>query len=314
MVGVLLVPIARTSAWSVSTVPLLRAWRRKYSIGNAFKLARWANTRVSDASVLTRLTNLETRMQAIDQTRLDSPFAISVPDKPVVMVWPKIPDFHHAAAHKMFHYWSKLRVNLTIPNLEPLKFLQQVDEADTTLFGQDHDNNIPAEAPISLVIQGIESIFENIGRLPFLLRHLFTYAGLSNEVCLEVFRRHAGLSPGVDAMLAFNAQNVEELLLQTLALKHLAALRRDYGLSQRADVCFRYALQQMWSLQAQQSPQALRFKFLFVICLIYLYGRPFHALGLLQSLESSIQNLSPKPLDGRQVNQKLLFDHSTNLT
>jgi hypothetical protein len=208
--------------------------------------------------------------------------------------WHKVPEFHHAAAHKMFHYWSKLRVNLTIPNLEPLKFLQDVDAADKALFQQDFESHITAEIPISLVIQGIESMFENIMRLPFVLRHLFTYGGLTNETCLDYFRRYLDTSPGLDFSLSFKSQNAEELLLETVALKHLAGVRADHSLSQKADLCFRYALQHFLDMQAQQSPQTLPFKFLVVIILFYVYGRPFHALGLLQGFESLIHNCSQK--------------------
>lgn len=208
--------------------------------------------------------------------------------------WPKVPEFHHAAAHKMFHYWSKLRINLTIPNVEPLTFLKQVDDADNLLFASNFESTVPAEIAISVVIRGIESLFENLDRLPFVLRHLLTYGQLSNELCLDIFKHYLIASPGYDIALQFKDQTAEELLLQTVALKHLASVTSDPSLSQKADLCFRYALERMWIMQAQQNAQALPFKFLFVIILLYLYGRPFHALGLLQCLESLIHNASPK--------------------
>ncbi|KIW64919.1 hypothetical protein, variant [Phialophora macrospora] len=246
----------------------------------------------TDTSVLARLSHLETRLQAIDQARLDSAAPTPAPENSVIKSWPKFPSFHHAAAHKMFHYWSQLRVNLKL-NLAPLNFLRQLDDNDKTLFTPDVDIRVPPEIPLSIVIGGIESMFRNIHRLPFVLRHLFTYGGLTDEACLDLFRRYLENSPGHDLALVFNTQSAEELLLQTVALKHLAAANADHNLSQKADLSFRHVLQHTLAMQVQQSPQALPFKFLFVIILLYLYGRPFHALGLLQSFESLIHNASP---------------------
>ncbi|ETI26529.1 hypothetical protein G647_03306 [Cladophialophora carrionii CBS 160.54] len=192
----------------------------------------------------------------------------------------------------MFHYWSQLRVNLKL-NLAPLTFLRQVDDSDNALFAPDVSMHVSPEIPMSVVVRGIESMFENLHRLPFVLRHLFTQGGLTSEACLAVFRRYLGTSPGHDLTLAFNTQCAEELLLQTVALKHLAGIRADYNLNQKADLSFRHVLQHTLAMQAQQSPQALPFKFLFVIILLYLYGRPFHALGLLQGFEPLIHNASP---------------------
>ena len=235
-------------------------------------------------------------MQSIDQGRRDSASVTSsAQDDSVVKSWPKVPEFHHAAAHKMFHYWSQLRINLTPPELEPLKFLRQVDETDKALFAPDLESHIAAEIPISVVIKGIESMFEHLSRLPFVLRHLFTYGGLSNEACLDLFRRYLGPKPAPDFLLMFKTQSAEELLLQTIALKHLAAARPDQNLGQKADLCFRHALRQTLEMQSHQGQQVLPFKFLFVIVLLYVYGRPFHALGLLQSFESLIHNASPNP-------------------
>ncbi len=245
-------------------------------------------------------------MQALDQGRLESRSAVSPANEaPVIKAWPKIPEFHHAAAHKMLHYWSKLRINLTVPDLEPLKFLRQVDDADKGLFAQDLESNVPAEIPLSIVIRGIELIFENISQLPFVLRHLFTYAGLSHEVCLDIFKRYLHTSSR-DSTIIFNTQSIEELLLQTISLKHLAILRKDPVLSQKADLCFRLALRQVLDMQTQQAPQALPFKFLFVIILLYVYGRPFHSLGLLQSFESLIHNASSHPQGDSYVRQENL--------
>jgi hypothetical protein len=200
----------------------------------------------------------------------------------------------------MFHYWSKLRINLTSP-VEPLNFLRQVDDTDKALFTDPVQSQTAAEIPASTIVKGIESMFDNILRLPFVLRHLLTYGGLTIDACLGVLRPSLESSPGTDVTLVFSTQSAEELLLQTVALKHLAvevaaAQAGDMApleLGQKADLCFQYALRQVLDMQAQQNLRALPFKFLFVIILLYVYGRPFHALGLLQGFESLIHNASP---------------------
>src|SRR4051794_2396968 len=107
-------------------------------------------------------------MQAIDQARLDSATTTPAPEHSAIKSWPKVPGFHHAAAHKMFHYWSQLRLNLKL-NLAPLNFLRQLDDNDKALFAPDADIRVPPEIPLSVVIRGIESMFKNIHRLPFVL-------------------------------------------------------------------------------------------------------------------------------------------------
>ncbi|KIX01281.1 uncharacterized protein Z518_09006 [Rhinocladiella mackenziei CBS 650.93] len=252
----------------------------------------------TDSSVLARLSHLEARVQAIDHGRseaLSFGTPATAPEGSVILAWPKVPEFHHAAAHKLFHYWSKLRINLTIPDIEPLKFLKQVDEADDFLFSSHFATPVSGDMPLAEAIRAIESLFENILRLPFVLRHLLTYGGLSKDICLGFFKQYRPSSPqAYQVRLEFKNQSAEELLLQTVAFKHVASTTSEPYLSQKADLCFRRALERMWMMQTQQSPQALPFKFLFVIILLYLYGRPFHALGLLQSLESLIHNASPK--------------------
>ncbi|EXJ74467.1 uncharacterized protein A1O5_02763 [Cladophialophora psammophila CBS 110553] len=257
----------------------------------------------TDASVLARLSHIETRLQALDQGRIDPSFATTpAQEVAVIKTWPRVPDFHHAAAHKMFNYWSRLRINLDIPGLQPLKFLGQVDDNDSGLFSANFESPVPADIPMSVVVKCIESLFASMEELPFVFRHLFLYGGLSNEVCLDVLRRHLEASPGQDVILLFKAQTIEELLIQAVALKHMATVTGDNRLlGEKADLSFRYALQQMWVLQAQQSPRALPFRFLFVIMLLYLYGRPYHALRILQSLEPLVYGPPPKPQDDPAV-------------
>jgi hypothetical protein len=255
----------------------------------------------SDSSVLARLSHLEARIQAMDQSHPSETISSGTPaqEHSVISPWPKIPEFHHAAAHKMFHYWSKLRINISPQDLEPLQFFKQVDEADTFLVGSKFESSIPGTIHLTELMRAIDHLFEEIMHLPFILRHLLTYGGLSRALCIEVFKRHGPVSPGQTVILDFLDQSAEELLLQTVALKHLAAKESSTILSQKADLSFRYALERMWMMQSQQSPQALPFKFLFVIIMLYIYGRPFHALGILQSLESLIHNSSPNSQDDR---------------
>ncbi|KAK5058967.1 hypothetical protein LTR84_011231 [Exophiala bonariae] len=255
----------------------------------------------ADASVLARLAILESRIQAMDQRHLSETISSSTPSRDntlgspqaVVTPWPKVPEFHHAAAHKMFHYWSKLRINISPPELEPLHFFKQVDDADTFLVGSKFESHISGTIYYAELMRAIDLLFEEIMHLPFILRHLLTSGGLSRNMCIDVFGAHAPAKPDPTVTLDFVDQSAEELLIQTVALKHLAAKESSVVLSQKADLAFRYALERMWMMQSQQSPQALPFKFLFVIIMLYLYGRPFHALGILQSLESLIHNTSP---------------------
>lgn len=240
-------------------------------------------------------------MQAMDHERNIDIMSSGTPgqEQSGMTPWPKIPEFHHAAAHKMFHYWSKLRINISPRELDPLRFFKQVDEADTFLIGSKFNTPVPGQIHPAELMRSIDSLFRDILHLPFILRHLLTYGGLSHKLCVETFQGNALASSHSTEFLDFQHQSAEELLLQTVALKHLAAKETNPTLSQKADLSFRYALERMWMMQSQQSAQALPFKFLFVIIMLYLYGRPFHALGILQSLESLIHNSSPNNQESR---------------
>ncbi|OAP63945.1 hypothetical protein AYL99_03172 [Fonsecaea erecta] len=246
----------------------------------------------TDASVLARLTQIEARLQVLDQGRTD-PGSAGTPL--IVNTWPKIPSFHHAAAHKMFNYWAHLTVNLRIPGLEPLKYVGRVDDNDTGLFSSTFELPIPAEVPVSTVLKSIDSLFATKEGLPFVFRHLLLHGGLSHEVCRDVFRRYSSASLGHDIMLTFKKQPIEELAVQALALKHRAIQTGERTVGDQADVSFRHALQQVWVVQAHQTPQALPFRFLLVIMMLYLYGKPHHALSILQNLESLVWNTAPRP-------------------
>ena len=252
-----------------------------------------------------RLARLESRIQAMDQSQPSETISSGTPGRDhtavsphaVISPWPKIPEFHHAAAHKMFHYWSKLRINISPRDLDPLQFFKQVDDADNFLVGSKFESHVSGTIYYAELMHAVDHLFEEIMHLPFILRHLLTYGGLSRNLCIDVFKKHIPATPHHTSPLDFRDQSAEELLLQTVALKHLAAKESNITLSLKADLSFRYALERMWMMQSQQSPQALPFKFLFVIIMLYLYGRPFHALGILQSLESLIHNASPNSQD-----------------
>ncbi|OQU94047.1 Fungal Zn2-Cys6 binuclear cluster domain-containing protein isoform 2 [Cladophialophora immunda] len=257
----------------------------------------------TDASVLTRLSNIETRLYALDQGRTDLSLASTPAQEPLVIkTWPQAPKFHHAAAHKMFNYWANLRTKLEdIPGLEPLTYVCRVDDNDTGLFSASFESPVLAEIPISVVVRGIESLFASMEGLPFIFRHLFLYGGLSKEVCLDVFRRYLEVPPGHDIIPTFKSQPIEQLVVQAIALKHMAVVAGERMLGDHADLSFRQALQQMWVVQTLQNPRALPFRFLLVIMLLYLYGRPYHALSILQTLEPLVYHTAPKENDDPAV-------------
>ncbi|KAK5305153.1 hypothetical protein LTR99_004219 [Exophiala xenobiotica] len=204
-----------------------------------------------------------------------------------------MPDFHHAAAHKLFHCWPKLRISLANLDIEPVTFFKNVDDADTFSFQNAFDTTDLGEIHVSEAASSISAIFEDVSQLPFILRHLLTTGGLTKEACLGLFNRYSDFSTGYDVLLQFENQSAEELLIQTVAFKHMASTSTNVSVDRQADLCFKFALGRMWMIQSQQNPQTLPFKFLFVICLLSIYGRPFHALGLLQSMEPQIHNASP---------------------
>ncbi|KAK5453329.1 hypothetical protein LTS15_006514 [Exophiala xenobiotica] len=178
----------------------------------------------SNSSVLTRLSNIEARLQSIDQSIPVAPPAESGDrESSGDNAWPKMPDFHHAAAHKLFHCWPKLRISLANLDVEPVTFFKNVDDADTFNFQNAFNTTDLGEIHVSEATSSISALFESVSQLPFILRHLLTTGGLAKEACLGLFNRYSDFSTGYDVRLQFETQSAEELLIQTVAFKHMAS-------------------------------------------------------------------------------------------
>lgn len=243
----------------------------------------------SDASVLTRLAEIEARLQAIDQSQSDSGSVFSPKESSSVGL-PRMPDLHTAAAHKMMQYWPRLRLKMDIPRLEPLQYLRLVDDADEFFYHLHAELSKDYTIPLSRITTALENLYDQLDQLPFVFQYLFQLCSqFSQPFIAKSLTNHQSGSPG-SKIMDIRQQSPEELLVQTVAFKYLASQRSDKSWNHKANICFSQALQWMWHIASRSEVQIIGTKLMFIIIMLYCYGRPFHAFGWLKALEVPIMS------------------------
>lgn len=109
----------------------------------------------------------------------------------------RILDLHTAAGHKVLQYWPRLRVKLTIPDIEIFTFLRVTDRQDIHLMGSLAGGPRTHQCEISTMISFIEKLYEHVTNLPVALMDL-----LNASSC---FSRGHILTPLYDARDALEA-------------------------------------------------------------------------------------------------------------
>ena len=198
------------------------------------------------------------------------------------------PALHTAAAYKMLNCWPRLRLQLTLPGVQAMTYLKHSDESDPSLVR-------PVKLTASprmfypTAVTSFKYLYDHSIELPFPLPELVRSSSqTSAEHILATI-------PGYGQ----HADDEGEFELEELSIEHLILLSIVLPLSTRnhphvASSCFEAALQRHWTLHAKGETDLIRVSLMIVTCLVHQWARPFHALGILQSVQAALERLWTK--------------------
>ncbi|KIW03132.1 uncharacterized protein PV09_05774 [Verruconis gallopava] len=238
-----------------------------------------------DFNILERLAEAERRLQELESRTQTSPLsARNIP------TWSgdsaelsQFPDLHTAASCKILQCWPRLGVKFTLTEFEPLHYPKIGDQAESRLMQPFRGSEgLPSAGvlrdALSLFYSGLSDISALFEHLCF-STDIFSHDKLSRE--LEAFE--SGLNSLDPSLLS-----IECLLILTLAftLKPEGDTADCYGFSHllAAETCFREALRQSWKLAAKAEYRQTPILLLIAYIHVYVFSRPFHALGLLRHI------------------------------
>ncbi|KKA16353.1 hypothetical protein T310_10049 [Rasamsonia emersonii CBS 393.64] len=184
---------------------------------------------------------------------------------------------------------SRLRVKLTIPDVDVLRYLKDADNQDSRFTGMkiSPEHLAQAEMPISLILSELPISFV------MLLR---TSALSSRDRVTEEAERIENLSDllqNKEAPLRLSDLPLEILLMYTIAFRSLPAQVGSKGCTP-SEICFNLALQHLWRVHLEADEIAVPCMLIIAHIFLYIFAKPFYALGMLQSVDPAIDRLSKR--------------------
>jgi hypothetical protein len=252
---------------------------------------------LSDAALLSRFAAIEGRIDTLEEhlSRSEESRPIDALAQPqsvppaVSTSFKRIPEFHHGAGHKVLQYWSRLRVHLTIPNVNVLQFLKNAEDQD-----QKFTKNLPPDT--SQVVLSWSLAKDCLHCWNDITSHI--PIGFSVLLESSIFFSNEHISSMLDSLSAYGQNNVsggpqlgklalEDLLIYTIGLRWL--LDEDADMP---NICFTLALQHLWRVQMEADEVAIPYLLVVAHIFLYTYNMPSHALGILQIVDAAINRLS----------------------
>lgn len=234
---------------------------------------------------------IEARLDTLEKqqplSRQPSPQQQQSPYKCVSSKPQKIPDFHHGAGHKILQYWSRLRIHLNVPNMDVLRLLEDAEKQDVKIkkpFQRLEELYIP----LSLANESLRLWSSTVNHLPISFFMLMTSGVLFSVEQFLALREmisstiHSGLED-----LRLSDFSATEMLILLVALRSLPESRG----SNQSDICFNWLLQQLWRVQIEPDQMVIPFILAVAHVFLYTYAMPFHALGMLQIVDSAITRM-----------------------
>jgi hypothetical protein len=238
---------------------------------------------------------VEYRLLALEQQKASPPASMA---RHTSIVYPEedgafkrvpMPSFHTSACHKLYQYWPRLRINLSLDGFDPLQFQRQCDEADHSL-----EQNLAeaAEATVRshLIEEYIQRLYHQTNLVPqtiiYLLQMTSTYSLQTalSQIPLRKSDEEMGYVKLSDLSLTL-------LLLLSVAFHYLTPdPSTDYGTTASSWKCFQLALTRLWTVHSQAEDFMLNSKLMVAVQLQIIYGRPFHAIGLLRQVGLSLSS------------------------
>jgi hypothetical protein len=301
------VAIAEPRAGNARTGPRRPAWKRELTCPNANMNAILTSVR-SDASVLSRLAEVETRLQALERQDLHRSSSTDVisqlpqprQDLETVAGAPRPPNIHTAAGARLPAGWPRIRLNLTLPGVTYPDYLASCDAAEPLLSRQvSHAIEIP-RLPLWQVKRLLDFFYAAVHQLPVYLEDLISHTpSLQYDHISEYF---VALQSSPSTYTQADAIDTAELPIPQLLVLSIAAWAANGILGDMefpdlgtvSTTCFSLALQKQWTLHSGSEANELLVPMSLTLVggLLSIWARPFHALGILQSIDPAIRQLS----------------------
>lgn len=189
------------------------------------------------------------------------------------------PDLHTATAYKMINCWPRLRLRLTLPGVTAMTYMKASDESDTSLV-KPSKHSIYTRIMAHDVITSLEYFYGHLSELPFPLPELVLSSPLTSAG--QVLASLSGREQQVDDDTGIELD--EHSLVVLLILSVVLPLSASHD-PQLAKVCFTTVMQRHWIIHAQAETNVICISLMIVTCLIHQWAKPFHALGILQSVQ-----------------------------
>lgn len=185
----------------------------------------------------------------------------------------------------MLQCWPRIRLSLTGTDMDPAKYLAETTSKDWLYEASGH---VVAMLTLADTITSINDLYDERSTLPILFTHLLdTYPGLSKSRVLEPLRQ---MHQYGDASVDLARLAIPQLIVLSMALK-MAGRSRDEDGQPVSEHCLAVALSRQWTLH--DDPDALApLSLAMVACLVHIWARPVHALGILRSIDGAIRQLS----------------------
>lgn len=261
--------------------------------------------RVSDISILSRLADAEARLQALENqaSRDDGSPPLAQPRRAAgesesVRYEPAIalaPTFHTASGHQMIYSWPRLRLCLSSYG-NSLAFLADADEQGPFLADHSTGHRFnPRESSFSS-----ESSLLRVWQVTAILESFNNRRDKPLLILTALLDAYVGFKQG-DFMEYLHARN-ESLIVcpDDLSLPYATllclALASDVVpfLSDQLATSSLYLnsiLQRQWTLW-NKIHERIAVSLALAYCLLYTWARPFHALGVLQSVKPAIKRMA----------------------
>ncbi|KAK6430943.1 hypothetical protein LTR95_012898 [Oleoguttula sp. CCFEE 5521] len=214
----------------------------------------------------------------------------------------------------MYQYWPRLRINLSLDGFDPLQYQRQCDvssmygvkwlspqEADTSLVDGIADAaqstvrvSIVAEyVQVSIVKTECEyddeqaaDSFKRMYHQTNLVPQTITYfLQMTSTYSLQSALEQLPRSGDNHGYVKLSDLSLTTLLLLSVAFQYLTPdPTNDFGTTATSRACFQLALSRIWTLHSQDEEVNLTSKMMVAVQLIIIYGRPFHAMGILRQV------------------------------
>ncbi|KAK4948072.1 hypothetical protein LTR10_013126 [Elasticomyces elasticus] len=193
-------------------------------------------------------------------------------------------------------YWSRLRVRLTLPDVNVLQYLKAADDDFSGLMDTISTSHPEAHIDANLLALHLDAFYHQISQLPIAMGVLLTHCNLFS---FDAISTECGSGGSVDmhtptAMRSLSELSLEQHLIYTIALHPTNPAMSGAVLvpSQRSTICFKLALQNLWKVHLKEDALAVPLILCFAQIFLYVFSKPFHALSMLQTIDEAVERLT----------------------